>query len=55
MKRIPAERVLPVMAVGMALALGLASALAGPPAHAPAHGWRAKNDPYYQGYWASAG
>ena len=50
MKRIPAERVLPVMAVGMALALGLASALAGPPAHAPAHGWRAKNDPYYQGY-----
>jgi hypothetical protein len=50
MKRIPGERVRLASAVGIALALGMAGALAGPPAHAPAHGWRAKNDPYYQGY-----
>lgn len=50
MKRIPGERVRPASAVGIVLALGMAGALAGPPAHAPAHGWRAKNDPYYQGY-----
>lgn len=29
---------------------GPAPVLADPPAHAPAHGWRKKNDPYYQGY-----
>jgi surface antigen len=27
-----------------------APAFADPPSHAPAHGWRKKNDPYYQGY-----
>ena len=50
MKRNAGERVLLRIAAGIVLAFGVASALAGPPAHAPAHGWRAKNDPYYQGY-----
>jgi surface antigen len=50
MKRNAGERALLRIAAGIVLALGVATALAGPPAHAPAHGWRAKNDPYYQGY-----
>lgn len=46
MTRSPAS-LLALALLGAAIA---APACADPPSHAPAHGWRKKNDPYYQGY-----